>query len=255
MVVAFVTRVAESRGHEISFEDAGAGFPVALINGYGGTAAEWREVGYVDQLAADQRRVLSIDCLGHGRSSAPHDWQQYTAPEVAQDLVRAMDAAQVERAALWGYSRGAWLAATVAAEYPERVAALVLGGCHSLFVAPDWSDEAWFQALLEGDWGVVEADFGMSEDDLRTFESNDPRALGAAGIGRQRSDYVLDPSLITASILVYCGGEDSPEVCEPVATALGVDLHVVGSGGHAEAFHDADKVLSLVLGHLEQTGI
>jgi pimeloyl-ACP methyl ester carboxylesterase len=251
----FETHTASSRGYEISFEETGSGVPVALVNGYGGSAAEWREVGYVEPLAA-VHRVLSIDSLGHGRSSTPHDWRHFTAPDVALDLVAALDRAEVERVVLWGYSRGAWLASIVAAEYPERVTALVLGGAGSLFDPPELDIEPWLQALLDGDWNAFrDASPELSDYDIEQFGANDPRAIGAAAIGRERSDYAIEPSKITAPVLLYCGGGDDPEGCELVAAGFGVPLHVVGSGDHFGAFLDVEPILSLVLVYLDHMGL
>ncbi len=61
-------------------------------------------------------------------SLKPHEPDAYGWPAVAADVVAVMDAAGVDRATVWGYSRGAALAGAVAAEFPDRVAALILTG-------------------------------------------------------------------------------------------------------------------------------
>ena len=81
---------------------------------WSGRAAEWRDLGIVDRLATTHR-VLSVDSLGHGTSDGPYEWEAYRAPAIGDDIVAAMDDAGVERASIWGYSRGAWMAAMVAA--------------------------------------------------------------------------------------------------------------------------------------------
>src|SRR5881628_2408208 len=120
-------RIARSRGYAISYEDAGEGSPVVLVPGYMQSAADYREAGYVDRLAA-KHRVLIVDPLGHGRSDKPHEADAYRAPGVAADLIAVLDAAGLDRAALWGYSRGAGLAGMAAIEFPRRLTALILGG-------------------------------------------------------------------------------------------------------------------------------
>ena len=120
-----ITKTTQSRGHTISFEDAGTGPAIVLIPGWTMSAADWRDAGYIDRLATSHR-VLAVDPLGNGLSDKPHELEAYGWPDVAADLVAAMDAAGVDRAVAWGYSYGAALAAAVAAEFPDRIAALIL---------------------------------------------------------------------------------------------------------------------------------
>ena len=86
-----------SRGYAISYEDAGSGPAILLIPGSTMSAADWRDAGYVDQLAGSHR-VISVDPLGNGLSDKPHDPDAYGYPAVAEDLVAALDAAGVDRA-------------------------------------------------------------------------------------------------------------------------------------------------------------
>ena len=53
---------AESRGHTISYEVAGAGPPIVLVPGTTMLAADWRGVGYTARLA-QTHRVIAIDPL------------------------------------------------------------------------------------------------------------------------------------------------------------------------------------------------
>jgi len=244
-------REAISRGFRISFEDAGVGDPLVLINGLTGSAAEWRELGFVTPLAK-HHRVLSVDSLGHGRSDAPAESELYRYPDVAEDILAALDEASVERAALWGYSRGSRIACTVAIEHPERVRALILGGAE-LTGPPDTEIPDWIEPLRAGGWeAFFEAvpSWGLSEYDRQQFQLSDPNAIAAAVIGEARSAFTPDLSRVTAPTLVYCGGGDDPDAKRPTADALGTELHVVGDGDHMQAFGEAAALVPLVLAHL-----
>jgi pimeloyl-ACP methyl ester carboxylesterase len=257
-------RSAESRAYTLSYEDVGDGPAIVLVNGMASPAAEWRERCYVDRLV-ERHRVLSVDSLGHGRSETPHDWGAYRAPEVGTDILAVMDAAGVERAALWGYSRGGWLVAMAAAEVPERVATLIAGGWAAS--EPPQADEEVpprTQALLRGDWAAFWAALpvAVADEDKRYMEeSSDPKAIGAADLGARRSRYVIDLDRIAAPTLLYYGAQDAaePEFASAIsatAEGLGIEPRVLsGDHDHFSAFEDADSVVPLVSAHLQGIGV
>ena len=104
---------------------------IVLIHGLTGTSRWW--VPVITELA-DILGLVSIDVRGRGQSwEAPGP---YHLSALAEDVVGVMDALDIGQAVLAGYSMGAWIAALVAIEHPERVDRLVLvdGG---LAVDPD----------------------------------------------------------------------------------------------------------------------
>jgi pimeloyl-ACP methyl ester carboxylesterase len=243
-------RKAISRGFGISYDDVGEGPAVVLVPGFTMSGGDWWELGYVDRLVALGRRVLAVDPLGHGGSDQPGDPAAYRWPDAPLDVVAAMDAAGVDRATLWGYSRGAVLAAVAAAEAPRRVSGLILGGSGDITTGPAMTLTPWVEGLLAGDWEALWATplgSGYSPDDRRYCERfNDPRAFGAALAGRRLFPYSDDPSRITARSLVYCGGEDSPEENGRTAQALGVQLHVLPGLDHDGGIMAIDQVMAIV---------
>jgi len=120
-----VTKSVISRGHAIRYQDAGAGPAIVLLPGWTMSAADWRDAGYVEQLAS-AHRILAIDPLGNGVSDKPHDLDAYRWPDVGADVLAVLDGEGIDRAVLWGYSHGASFAALAAAEAPDRAAGLVL---------------------------------------------------------------------------------------------------------------------------------
>jgi pimeloyl-ACP methyl ester carboxylesterase len=244
-------RSAKSRGYAISYEDAGAGSPVVLVPGFMQSATDYRRAGYVDRLAAT-RRVLIVDPLGHGQSDKPYEAAPYRAPEVAADVIAVLDAAGLERAALWGYSRGAWLACMAAIEFPGRLTALILGGA-GLTQAPPTELPAWVGPLSRGDWAAFWSLFpnSLSDEVKHHFEeSNDPKALAAERIGRIESAYVFDLGRVSAPALVYCGGDDEPDDAAPTARALKTELRVVDGCDHFGGFKAVDSVIPLAVDFL-----
>jgi len=215
------------------------------------SAADYREAGYVDRLAA-KHRVLTVDPLGHGRSDKPHEADAYRAPSVAADLIAVLDAAGLDRAALWGYSRGAGLAGMAAIEFPRRLTALILGGA-ALTQPPPTETPPWVAPLLRADWAAFWSLFPvpLTIETKRHFEEiNDPKALAAERIGRVESAYVLDLARVTAPALVYCGGDDDPDAAVPTAKALKTELRVVEGRDHFGAFAAVDSVMPFVVAFL-----
>ena len=74
-------------------------------------------------------RVLTFDPRGNGKSDRPQEPDAYRETEFAADALAVLDATETESAVLVSLSRGAERALLLAAEHPERVAALV-------FIAP-----------------------------------------------------------------------------------------------------------------------
>ena len=99
---------------------AGQGPPVVLLHGLASQRRFWNLVA--PHLAG--LPVLAVDQRGHGDSDRPADG--YEPASCAGDLAPALDALGWSRAVLVGHSWGATVAATFAAEHPERTLALVM---------------------------------------------------------------------------------------------------------------------------------
>lgn len=102
--------------------------PVLLLHGQPGNARDWDAV----RAAIGARvRTLAVDRPGWDGRSAPSDLIGNAAAAVA-----VLDAEGIEQATVVGHSLGGAIAAWLAAEYPHRVAALVLAApsatCESL---------------------------------------------------------------------------------------------------------------------------
>jgi len=250
-----ITKTARSRGYTISYDDAGAGSAIVLIPGATMSAADWRDAGYVDILAGTHR-VLSIDPLGNGLSDKPHDPAAYAWPAVAADVLAVLDEADVDRAVVWGYSRGGALAAALASEHPGRVAALVLHDEFPQDVIAGTKPSPHVEALLRGDFEPMWAAFDFSEDDRRYDEEvNDPLALGALWSGGRRSGITIDLERIVAPALIIEGGGGEHDVAMNVANALGARLQVLPGLDHLQAFSRLDLVMPLVLDFLSPLGL
>jgi pimeloyl-ACP methyl ester carboxylesterase len=116
--------------------------PVVLLHGLASQRRFWNPV--VRRLSG--LPVVAIDQRGHGDSDRPGSG--YALTTVAEDLAVAMDALGWSRAVVVGHSWGGSVAATFAAEHPERTLAVVAldGGFSS---PPAGFDRAEARARLE----------------------------------------------------------------------------------------------------------
>ena len=113
------------------YEEQGAGAPVVLVHGLGGSTAMWQLVAGP---LAERFRVVAYDLRGLGRSSTPRP--PYSVDLLAADLGGLLDALELERATLVGHSLGGTVALTYATVHPERVSSVVAVSAPS-FTSPE----------------------------------------------------------------------------------------------------------------------
>ncbi|MFM0737991.1 alpha/beta hydrolase [Paraburkholderia xenovorans] len=117
---------AEHDAARIWYASYGSGTPVILLHGGLGHSGNW---GYqVPALLGAGHRVVVIDSRGHGRST--RDARPYSYELMASDVLAVMDALQLGRAMIVGWSDGACVALVLASEAPERVAGVFFFGCN-----------------------------------------------------------------------------------------------------------------------------
>ncbi len=128
---------------EVHVREAGAGPAVVLLHGGWG----WEAYPFdVDGLAA-RHRVVAPDRVGYGRSGRLAGLPRGFHRAMAEETLLVMDALGVERAALWGHSDGAVVAAWMAFLAPGRVEGLLLEALH--FVAAKVSSVEFFRTAAE----------------------------------------------------------------------------------------------------------
>ena len=105
-------------------------------------------------------RVVAFDKRGMGLSD--RDAGGYTLENIADDAIAVLDAAGVERAAVFGISEGGPASIMLAAAHPERVSALIQYGSFARVTrAPDYPEGAPAQRIREY-WEHMRANWGES---------------------------------------------------------------------------------------------
>ncbi|MFI1968489.1 alpha/beta hydrolase [Streptomyces cinnamoneus] len=109
-------------GVRIAYQPRGDGTPLVLLAGQANTHHWWDHVRDDFQAA---HRTVTLDYRGTGESDKPDE--PYSIEGFAQDVVAVLDDLGVDRAHVYGTSMGGRVAQRLAARYPHRVRALVLG--------------------------------------------------------------------------------------------------------------------------------
>jgi pimeloyl-ACP methyl ester carboxylesterase len=158
------TRYATSGDVHIAYQVVGDG-PLDLVWVPGAVTHleyEWEEPSrarFLERLASFSR-LIRLDKRGTGLSDRVSISELPTLEQRMDDVRAVMDAARVERAALFGVSEGGAMGLLFAATYPERTAALVLYGAQPRFLRAEdypWGvdPEQYERVLAEtpGKWG------------------------------------------------------------------------------------------------------
>ena len=112
-------------GSELHYERRGQGPALLLVQGMGANASHWGEP-FLTELERDFELVL-YDHRGVGRSAPLTGSAGLTVAGLAQDALALLDALEIRRAHVLGFSMGGMIAQELALSAPERVLSLILG--------------------------------------------------------------------------------------------------------------------------------
>ncbi|MGO9821985.1 MAG: alpha/beta fold hydrolase, partial [Solirubrobacteraceae bacterium] len=139
-----VTRYAKSGGINIAYQIVGDGPPdLLLVPGFvSHLEVDWDDPGHSHFLRrlAGFSRLIRFDKRGTGLSDRPGGLPDLETRMA--DVRVVMDAAESERAVLFGYSEGGPMSVLFAATYPDMISALVLYGAYAKRQDPD-DDYPW----------------------------------------------------------------------------------------------------------------
>ena len=107
------------------FIEKGRGEPLILLHGNGENCDYF--VGQVD-VFAQYYHVYALDTRGHGKT--PRGDAPFTIRQFADDLLAFMDAHDIDKAHILGFSDGGNIAMIFAMKYPDRVLRLILNGAN-----------------------------------------------------------------------------------------------------------------------------
>lgn len=107
---------------------AGKGEPVVLLHGWPEHWYAWRSV--IPRLA-EHHRVIVPDLRGFGWTDIA--WKGFEKENMADDVIRLLDAMEFDRVRVVGHDWGGWIGFLLALRHPERVEQLV-----AMSIPPPW---------------------------------------------------------------------------------------------------------------------
>ncbi|MFC5952714.1 alpha/beta fold hydrolase [Pseudonocardia lutea] len=137
----------DAEGYALAYERAGRGRPVLPLHGWPGDRGDWAAVAHL-LAEAGRADVVWPDLRGFGESDR-HPGGDVAAAGQAGGVLALLDELGLARAVVAGYDVGSRVAQTLAAEHPDRVAALVvappLPGAGRRVLEPAAAAEFWYQ--------------------------------------------------------------------------------------------------------------
>ncbi len=254
------------RDIDTAWYEVGRGEPVVLVHGLADDHRAWRRLLPALSL---RFRVILYDLRGHGQTSAGDP--NGTLEQLSGDLVALMDAVELERANLIGFSLGGTIVMRTAIDQPARVDRLIPVATSSRVgrSAAEWysiraemvrSNSPELRSTLEQD--TREVYFNQPEEFeggwlIRSQSTADPTGYGnACAAMAALHEGPLDPELgrIRAPTLVIAGDRD--QHCPPRAAEIiraGVadsTLEVLAGAGHPIPVEKPIELSSLILDFL-----
>ena len=252
---------------DIHYEIKGHGEPVMLVAGLGGAASYWNP--NLDAFT-QAYQVMLHDHRGTGQSTRCE--MDYSVELMADDLLRTMDAAGIDKAHLVGHSTGGAIGVATALDYPDRISRMMV-------YASTTHGDAYRRKIL-GLRSVLFSQLGIEayaqystlllyppywinghESEIAEAEGITPDQLGSAEVQSSRFDAILkfdrraELSRIAIPTLVVCADDDilTPRYFseEYVRLIPGARAHFVPRGGHALSRTEPDLFESIAIGFFQ----
>jgi pimeloyl-ACP methyl ester carboxylesterase len=190
--------------------------------------------------ALPERRIVIPDRTGYGRSPRLTDLPARFHHAAAREHEALLDALGIERAAIWGHSDGAVIAAIMALHRPARVSAVILEALHLDRAKP--GSREFFATMVERP-----DEFGPRVTARLAAEHGDPgwrAVVGASGrawlaIARDPDQDFFDHRLAALAVpALVIQGVDDPrtepgELDRLARDAPSAEIYWVAGGGHA----------------------
>ena len=259
---------ARVNGIKMYYEVHGKGDPLVLIHGSCFDVNGW--AGQLDEFSK-RYRVIVFDNRGVGRTDSPAP--PYSTEEMATDTTGLMDALDIDRAHILGFSMGGCIAQELAVRDPGRVRSLILAGTAARMSPVGMARTLLFLRMLKEGvspeivmhnfmlWLFSDKFFENHENVTAAVQNymNNPYPQPIDGLEGQAVASVEHDTRgrfehITAPTMVVVGGEDillpvklSRELAAGIA---GSELIIVEEAGHGLPLEAPERFNRVVLDFL-----
>ena len=231
--------------------------PIVLVHGFASSRREnWRDRDWYDALLDAGRRVIALDCRGHGESEKPHDPAAYETDVMAADVVRLLDHLEIGTADLLGYSMGGRIGTEALYRHPERFNAAVLAGIGAATLEPSDAGDRIADGLLADDPEAVTDPLGKRFRLFAETTDNDLEALAACARTRTAPASWDEIAQVEHPVVVVAGEHDDI-TGDPRELADGFpdgEAVVVDDADHLTTVPD-EQFTDAVLTFLEREGL
>lgn len=230
----------ENDGVKIAFEETGSGRPVMLVHGFAASrTSNWSGAGWFDALTASGRRVIAIDCRGHGESDKPHDPSAY-GNTMADDVIAVLDHLGIDRCELMGYSMGGRISLRLLTAFGDRFSCAVLGGIGGGVGGPRRNADEMARAMEADELPADASDMAKGFRLFAEASGNDLKALAAVMRGWGTWSVDDDLATIDTPTLVVVGSDDDlVGSAEPLVEQIpGARLEVIPGRDHLTVVGD-----------------
>jgi valacyclovir hydrolase len=254
--------------HNLYYEESGAGEPVLLLPGWGGTIEEF---GVLRNALAARFRVIAADLPGSGRSEPqPREYEPGYLQQDAEVIRAFLEHLDAGKTHILGFSDGGEVALLLAASWPDGVASVATWGSAGQLRAPPGMLEAFAELIdapippLAGFSEYLKAAYG--EDNARIMVKSEARALtsmieAGGDISLSRANQVK------CQVLLIAGEHDPfapPELVQVMADAIEHATFVEAKGCEHDVHNARPEWLGQILldwvsqagrGAIDSTGV
>jgi pimeloyl-ACP methyl ester carboxylesterase len=237
---------------KLAFESRGEGPVLVLVHAFPFDRRMWSEE--LARLSAG-RRVIAVDLRGFGESPL---YGEPTLDELADDVIATLDAVGVPMASVLGLSMGGYIALSLAARHPGRLASLILADTRAAAdsdVARAAREATMKQVRTDGPGAFLD---GVPDRLLSRHASEDLRQrvrdlcvdradtiLAATRALAHRPDRTPMLGGIDCPTLVVCGGEDTtspaPEMRSLASQIPDAEYVEIAGAGHLSNLEAPDR--------------
>lgn len=241
----------QANGLDIYYEEHGQGKPLLLIHGGALTGESWEP--YLGGMA-EHYRVIMPDSRGHGRTANPTGIMTFRL--LADDMAALVQALDLQKPLIYGYSDGGQVALEIGMRYPDLPRALIVGGAH---LELSEGSRKWVRSIL-GDAQSPDVDIEKFERENPDFAAMLQRIHGPDNwetllkqikpMWNAKLNYTPDDfARVVAPTLVIVGDRDEfvpvEDAVEMYRLLPNAELAVLSNADHTDFIFSAAKVALL----------